>query len=161
MANHRSLLATALLASFLQAQVSGTFVIDPSGAGSFRTLTDAINSLFVSGINGDVTLAMLPGAYNESVLVPPIAGTDSFHVHIKALLGPGTVQLTGSAGDTIALIGVAFRHNRSLVFEDLDFVSAPGFAISGTSFCEDMEIARCTFGPNHRSTAPGDRYPQF
>jgi hypothetical protein len=157
MANHRSaLLATAFLASFLPAQVSGTFVIDPNGAGSFLTLTDAINSLFVSGINGDVTLAMLPGPYTESVLVPPIPGTDSFHVHIKALFGPGTVQLNGSGGDTIALLGVSFRHNRSLVFEDLDFVSAPGFAISGTTFCEDMEIEHCTFGPNHRSTAPGE-----
>jgi hypothetical protein len=157
MANHRSaLLAAAFLASSLTAQVSGTFVIDPAGAGAFRTLTDAINSLFVSGINGDVTLGMLPGTYTESVLVPPIPGTDSFHVHIKALVGPGTVLLSGGAGDTIALIGVAFRHNRSLVFENLDFVSAPGFAISGTSFCEDMEISHCTFGPNHRSTAPGE-----
>jgi len=157
MANHRSaLLATALLASFLPAQVSGTFVVDPSGAGSFRTLTDAINSLFVSGINGDVTLAMLPGAYTESVLVPPIAGTDSFHVHVKALLGPGTVLLSGSVGDTIALLGISFRHNRGLVFEDLDFVSAPGFAISGTAFCEDIEISHCTFAPNHHSTAAGE-----
>src|ERR1043166_6065726 len=151
-----TLLAAALLASSLPAQRSGSCVIDPSGSSSFRTLTDAINALFVNGINGDVTLGMLPGSYTESVMVPPIAGTDSFHVHVTALVGAGTVQLSGSGGDTIALLGVSFRHNRGLVFENLDFVSAPGFAISGTSFCEDMEISHCTFGPNHRSTATGE-----
>src|SRR5262245_35938019 len=130
------LAATALLAGLLPAQLSGTFVVDPGGNGAFRTLSEAVNALFVNGINGDVTLAILPGTYTESVLVPPIPGSASFRITFHALVGPGTVLLSGSAGDTIALVGVAFRHNRGLVFDGLDFVGAPGHAISGTTFCE-------------------------
>ena len=151
-----ALTATALLAGLLPAQVSGTFVVDPGGSGSFRTLTDAVNALFVNGINGDVTVAIMPGSYTESVMIPPIPGSSSFRITFQALLGPGTVLLSGSAGDTIALVGVAFRHNRGLTFDGLDFVGAPGHAISGTTFCEDIEVENCTFGPNHRSNAPGE-----
>src|SRR5262249_7806447 len=88
--------------------------------------------------------------------IPPIPGTPAFRVHIRSLAGSGTVLLSGSGGDTFALLGVSFRHNSGLAFEDLDFVQAPGFAISGTTFCQGIEIANCTIGPNHRATAPGE-----
>jgi hypothetical protein len=138
--------------------MSGTYQVDPAGGpGTFPTITAAINSLFVNGIAGPVDLLIHPGTYTESVLVPPIAGTSAQNtVTLKSLQGPGTVQLNGAAGDTFALIGVAFANLRYLVFDGLDFAGAPGHAISATSFVEAIEIRDCTFAPGHRSTAPGE-----
>jgi hypothetical protein len=150
--------SSLLLCGLLPAQLSGTLVVDPAGTGtgSYRSLTAAINALFVNGLAGPVEIVMLPGTYTESVLLPPLPGTATFPVTIRAAAGPGTVQLAGSGGDTIAMIGVSFLHNRGLRFDGLDFVGAPGHAISGTQFCEDVEIRNCTFGPSHRSTATGE-----
>lgn len=157
----RHLLAsTALLATatILPAQYSGTLQIVPAGgSGVFQTFTQAVNALFVNGVSGPVTVLVHPGTYNESVLVPPIPGASPTNtVTFKALLGQGTVQITGNGGDTFALVGVSFRRNSSVGFEDLDFVSGPGFAISGTTNVENVSVTGCSFGPEHRNNASGE-----
>jgi len=157
----RNLLASSALlatAAILPAQYSGTLQIVPAGgSGVFTTFTQAVNALFVSGVNGPVTVLVHPGTYNESVLVPPIPGASPTNtVTFKALLGRGTVQITGNGGDTFALVGVSFRRNSSVGFEDLDFVSGPGFAISGTTNVENVSVTGCSFGPEHRNNASGE-----
>ncbi|MEY4675300.1 MAG: hypothetical protein RL148_3084 [Planctomycetota bacterium] len=157
----RILLASSALlatAAILPAQYSGTLQIVPAGgSGVFTTFTQAVNALFVSGVNGPVTVLVHPGTYNESVLVPPIPGASPTNtVTFKALLGRGTVQITGNGGDTFALVGVSFRRNSSVGFEDLDFVSGPGFAISGTTNVENVSVTGCSFGPEHRNNASGE-----
>lgn len=151
-----SLLAAVACTAALPAQLSGTYTIDPSGAANFRSFTEAVNAMFVAGINGPVDVAVLPGTYTESVLVPPIPGTDQHRITFRAVVGAGTVQLNGAAGNTFALLGVAFAKNSSITWDGFDFVSAPGHAISGSTFCENMEIRNCTFGPNHRANATGE-----
>lgn len=157
----RNLLASSALlatAAILPAQYSGTLQIVPAGgSGVFTTFTQAVNALFVSGVNGPVTVLVHPGTYNESVLVPPIPGASPTNtVTFKALLGRGTVQITGNGGDTFALVGVSFRRNSSVGFEDLDFVSGPGFAISGTTNVDNVSVTGCSFGPEHRNNASGE-----
>lgn len=157
----RNLLASSALlatATILPAQYTGTLQIVPAGgSGVFQTFTQAVNALFVNGVSGPVTVLVHPGTYNESVLVPPIPGASPTNtVTFKALLGRGTVQITGNGGDTFALVGVSFRRNSSVGFEDLDFVSGPGFAISGTTNVENVSVTGCTFGPEHRNNASGE-----
>lgn len=148
----------ALFAAALPAQLSGTFSIDPNGpAGTFHSFTEAVNALFVAGVNGPVDLVVAPGTYTESVLVPPIQGcSPTNRVTFRAALGPGTVLLGGSLGDTFALLGVAFLHNSSIGWHGIDFTGGPGHAISGTQFVEDLEIAYCVFHAGHRSNAVGE-----
>ncbi|MCC7397833.1 MAG: hypothetical protein IT455_12280 [Planctomycetes bacterium] len=151
-------LAACLCTAGLSAQMSGAYLIDPSGAGgAFTSFTQAVNAMFVTGINGACEFAVAPGAYTESVLVPPIPGASATNsITFRSLLGPGTVLPHGGAGDTFALLGVAFQHNRSIVWDGIDFTGAAGHAISGTTFCEDMEIRNCFFASGHRSTAAGE-----
>ncbi|MFY9344004.1 MAG: hypothetical protein WAT39_16055, partial [Planctomycetota bacterium] len=147
-----------LVAATLPAQMSGSFLIDPNGGPTvFHSFTEAVNAMFVAGINGPCEFVVVPGAYNESVLVPPIAGASAQNrITFRAQNGPGTVLVTGAAGDTFALVAVAFLRNRSITWDGIDFMGAPGHAISGTTFVEDLEITNCFFNEGHRSTAPGE-----
>lgn len=137
--------------------MAGTYVIDPNGTGDFQSFTAAVSALFVSGVNGAVEIVVVPGTYTESVLVPPIAGASATDkITFRAAAGPGTVMLQGSGGDIFALLAVAFAHNRSICFDGLDFTGAPGHAISGTRFVEDIEVRNCRFTAGHQSTAQGE-----
>jgi len=160
---HRfAMCATTLLATLctaqLPAQMSGTFVIDPNvPTGTFHTFSEAVSALFVNGVSGPVEIVVAPGSYTESVLVPPITGSSATNtITFRALAGPGTVMIQGGAGDTFAMLAVAFAHNRSIHFDGLDFTGAPGHAISGTRFVEDIEVRNCRFAAGHQSTAAGE-----
>lgn len=146
----------AAAAAALPAQMSGTFLIDPTG-GPFPTFQSAVNAAFVNGVSGPVLFLVSPGTYVASTLVPPIPGASATNtITFQSLLGPGTVILQGGAGDTIALLGVAFQRNGWLVFDGLDFDLAPGHAISGTQNVEGIEIRNCRFGSEHRAVAAGE-----
>lgn len=151
------------LAAAAPAQMSGTYLIDPSGSGaSFPTFTAAVNAMFVAGVSGPVDFLIFPGAYTESVLVPPINGMSTTNtVTFHPLVAPGTVSLSGANGDVFALLGVGFLHNQGFVWEGLDFTGGPGFAISGIPFCEGNEISHCTFAPNFLNTQAGTYYNAF
>ena len=106
---HRSFLAATLLSATLlgtalPAQMAGTYVLDPNASSSaFHSFTEACNAMFVSGIAGPVEILVMPGTYTESVLVPPLQGASSTNtITFRALAGPGTVLLSGAAGDTFA-----------------------------------------------------------
>lgn len=149
-------LAATLCAAALPAQMAGNFVIDPAAPpGAFPSFTAAVNAMFVNGIIGPCEFAIVAGTYNESVMVPPINGMSSIYpITFRAQSGPGTVSMNGTIGDTFALLAVSFLGNRSIVWDGIDFVSAPGKAISATTFCEDMEIRNCTFAGAHMTTSP-------
>src|SRR5690606_24035983 len=51
--------------------------------------------------------------------------------------------------------GWSFAPIRSLVFGGLDFIGAPGHAISGTTYVADIETRSCTFQSGHQSSALG------
>ncbi|MCA8963510.1 MAG: hypothetical protein H6838_09715 [Planctomycetes bacterium] len=157
----RSLTCPFLLActAALPAQMSGSYSLDPSNPAAFATFTQAVAALFANGVSGPVEIVVAPGSYTESTLIPPITGASATNtITFRAQQGPGSVMLHGSGGDTIALLGVAFAYNRAVRFDGLDFVGAPGRAISATRYVEDVEIRDCTFGPGHVGSAPGVYY---
>jgi hypothetical protein len=151
-------LAAGLLIASAPAQLSGSYLIDPNGGtGVFHSFTEAVNALFVNGVSGSVEILVTPGTYTESVLVPPIQGSSTTNrITFRALAGPGTVLLGGAAGDTFALLGVAFLPNSGFGWHDITFTGAPGHAISASTFVEGLDIGHCTFLDGHRSTAPGE-----
>jgi hypothetical protein len=153
----RHLAPLLLLGAALPAQMAGGYVIDPANPSAFASFTAAVNALFVSGVGGPVEILVMPGTYDESVLLPPIAGSSPTNtVTFRALGGPGTVQLLSTTGDIFALLAVAFAPLESIVFDGLDFTGAPGHAISATRYVGSIEIRNCTFTAGHQSNAPGE-----
>ncbi|MEZ6036226.1 MAG: NosD domain-containing protein [Planctomycetota bacterium] len=150
-------LSAGLVAVAAPAQMSGPYLIDPAAAGAFASFTEAVNALFVNGVNGPVDIFVAPGAYTESVLFPPINGASSTNtITFQPITTPGSVTIQGGGGDIFAMLGVAFQHNRSVVWDGIHFVGANGHAISGTTWVEDMEVRNCYFSGDHRSTAAGE-----
>lgn len=145
-------LALLLATAAMPAQMAGTYLVNQNGgSGVFDSIQAAVAAMFLNGVGGPIELALLPGVYAESVLLPPLPGASAVNtVRIFAAVGPGTVQLTGAGGDTFALCGLASARNRGLIFDGLDFVDAAGHAISSTAFVDGVEIRNCTFGAEHR-----------
>lgn len=141
-------LVLAACAAVLPAQMSGTHTIDPTGP--FPTFQSAANAVVTAGVSGPVTFLVLPGTYTESVTITQIPGASAANTVTFRAIAPGTVRLVGATGDTFALQGIATARTGWIVFDGLDFDSAPGYAISGTTYVEGIEIRNCTFGPNHR-----------
>lgn len=56
---------------------NGTYVIDPSGAGDFKTFNAAVDWLKGCGITGPVTVRVKPGTYTEQVTIPAIPGASA------------------------------------------------------------------------------------
>ncbi|MCA8973442.1 MAG: hypothetical protein KDC98_01910 [Planctomycetes bacterium] len=153
------ILLSALVTATLPAQMSGSYLIDPATPTAFASFNDAIGALFTNGTSGPVEIMVAPGTYNESVLIPPIAGAAAnAPITFRSRQGPGTVLLQGNGGDTIALLGISFARTRSIHFDGLDFTGAPGRAISATEYVEDIEIENCTFSGSFLTNRSGVYY---
>ncbi len=58
--------------------LSGTYTIGASGA-NYSSISAAVSAVSSCGIGGPVTFNILPGTYNEQVLIPPIPGSSSMN----------------------------------------------------------------------------------
>ena len=155
---HRALALFALgsIAASLPAQLAGTYLIDQAAVPpTYTSIQAAVNDAVTQGVAGPVEFLLLPGVYTESVSIGTIAGTSAVNtVTFRSLAGPGTVRLFGSTGDTINFPAATTAARTGwVVFDGLDFDSAPGNAVYGGNYVENIEIRNCTFGPNHRPTA--------
>ena len=140
------------LTSGLCAQMSGGYTIDPTGSGArnFKTFLDAGKAVFAQGISGSVIFLVTPGSYNESFFLLPVTGASSTSTITFKSLIPGTVKLTGVAGDTITFFaGLSWFINSWYVLDGLEFVSAPGSAIRSGEWTQDIEVRNCTFAAAH------------
>jgi hypothetical protein len=150
----RSLLPSAAvlaIAGTLPAQLAGSYLVDPAATPpNFPSLQAAATAAMTQGVAAPVDFVILPGVYTESVTLSSIPGASSVNTVTFRSIAPSTVRLFGSTGDTFALSGIATARTGWIVFDGLDFDSAPGWAISGTTYVEAIEVRNCTFGPNHR-----------
>lgn len=145
------------LTALLPAQLSGNYTIDPAGGpGIYVTFQDAVNAAVSSGVSGPVTFVVNPGTYTESVSIVQIPGASATNTVTFLALVPGLVHLVGATTHTFSFSGVTAARAGWVVFDGLDFMSAPGCAIFATSFTDGCEVRNCTFGPNHRP-ATGSR----
>ena len=61
----------------VNAPMSGTYAIDPSGSGDYTTFTDAIADLDCRGVNGAIVFNVAPGTYTEAISVDAIPGVSA------------------------------------------------------------------------------------
>lgn len=63
------------------AQLSGTYTIDPSGGGlpNFTSFSAAVSALVSQGVNGPVVINVAPGTYDVHVIIPQIVGASAIN----------------------------------------------------------------------------------
>jgi hypothetical protein len=142
--------AVLALGGALAAQMSGNYAVDLTpGPRTFSSIAAAVNAAFVNGISGPVRLQVAPGAWQQSVVIPPIAGASSATpLVITARDGPGTVLLSGAISDVFVFATSAMAPAGGIVFEGLTFQATPGSAIDVPDYLTDVEVRYCQFlGP--------------
>ncbi|MGB0429127.1 MAG: PKD domain-containing protein, partial [Bacteroidia bacterium] len=92
---------------------SGTFTIDATGNGDYRTFNAAINSLSC-GIAGPITFEVEPGTYNERLTLEPVLGASA----------QNTITFEGTDKDKVI---IDYDGTSSLpatvLFDDADYVT--------------------------------------
>ena len=110
-----------LLATFAQAQLSGTYTIsnDASQNPDYTSFSAAVSALS-AGVSGPVIFEIAPGSYNEYVTLPVIAGASETNRIVFQGMGADNQQVvvTSNAGytenNTLKLIGTGY-----VTFENL------------------------------------------
>ncbi len=104
--------------------LSGALTI--GSGGNYETIGAAIDDVALRGINGPLTLNLLPGIYNEAVEIPSITGTDSLN----------RVTIRSQSGDTadvrITLFSNADR-NATILLNSADFITLEHLTLANTS----------------------------
>jgi parallel beta-helix repeat protein len=105
---------------------NGTYVIDPSGGGNFRTFNQALDWLKNCGISGPVTFRVKPGTYTEQVTIPAITGSSATNLITfeSYTLDSSSVNLTFAATGT--------TDNWTLRFNGCNYVTFRKMTISAT-----------------------------
>jgi pectin methylesterase-like acyl-CoA thioesterase len=63
----------------IQAQLNGTYSVGPSVTDSFRSISEAVDSLISQGVSGPVIIKMQAATYTEQIRIPEISGTSPFN----------------------------------------------------------------------------------
>ena len=107
---------------------SGTYSIDRTGNGDFKTFGAAVASLTSCGVAGKVTFEVEPGTYNEQVVIPEIQGTSASNNIEFVNAGNGEVTITNTGNSTLNWITV--------LLDGADYITFDGLTIEakGTSY---------------------------
>jgi type IX secretion system substrate protein/CARDB protein len=139
-----------LIASVSFAQLSGNYIIDPSGQGQYTTFTAAMQDLQTQGVSGLVKFQLVSGVYNEQVRLDSIVGTtDSKRIIIESLAGdPDSVTLRFAAtkkyeNHIIKLVGTDHITIRNLTFNPIG--SQYAYAIRFNGGISDLVIENNVF----------------
>lgn len=117
-----------LIATFAQAQLSGTYSIngDASQNPDYPSFSAAATALTEQGVSGSVVFEVAPGTYNEYVTLPEIAGASETNRITFIGVGADNQQtvLTGNAG---------YTENVLLTLNGTDYVTFENLTITSTS----------------------------
>ena len=61
----------------VNAQLSGTKLIDNGGSGDYQSFSEAVDSLKSQGVSGAVTFNVANGTYTEQIIIPAITGVNA------------------------------------------------------------------------------------
>lgn len=121
----------SFIASTLQAQLNGNYVIDPSGAGDYSSLSAAAAALNNEGMSGNVTLVLANGVYAEQVLFEIPDQTESEILTIESL--------SGNEEDVVFRYEEAVEDtNYQMAFQDINNLVIRNLSIN----TEDLEYGR-------------------
>ncbi len=143
-------LVLACCALLSQAQLSGTYTIDPNGSGSsnYTSFTAAAQALSSSGVSGAVVFQVKQGTYTEQVVFNAISGVSAVNnirfEHQQANTQPVLVQFTGDCTNNylVQINGADWITFDSLEFENLNTTCSRVFDVTSTS--EHLTLQRCT-----------------
>lgn len=96
MYNSKTFLSSAvlfLLSVVAQAQLSGNYILDPSGGGDFKTFNELSSALKAKGISGPVVVDAKAGTYTERVTFSSIKGISSTNTILIKGDGPANTQI--------------------------------------------------------------------
>ena len=117
-----------LIATFAQAQLSGTYSIngDASQNPSYTSFSAAATALTQQGVSGPVLFEVAPGTYNEYVTLSEIAGASETNRITFIGVGADNQQtvITGNAG---------YTDNAMLTLNGTDYVTFENMTISSSS----------------------------
>ncbi len=146
-------LAAALLlaATPLSAQLSGSYLIDPSNPSAYQSIDQAARDLYVQGVSGAVEFFVVPGTYNMTgVWLLPVPGASATNTITFRSITRDAAKLTGVSGPTLTLIGANGNQCRHYIITGFEFTGASDFAIQSTDYVQDIEIFDNTFLGGHR-----------
>ena len=115
--------------------MSGTYTIGDTTGGanySFTSFQDALNTLKLSTVCGDVTFKVASGTYNEQLEITPLPGVDSNN----------TVTFTSMSGDSTSVIlkHNSYQNNYTLLFDTASYVTFSNMTIEATNSSNDRVI---------------------
>ncbi len=149
-------LAILFTSALGQAQMSGTYTIDPIGSGprNFPDFATASYELFMQGVSGPVDIQVAPGDYHQSWVLSSIAGSSPTNTVTFISSTPLAARVfRGNQGLFVRLRSTGGIPVQSIVFD--------GFEINAESNCHDIEIRNClindnVFAHNTVDTGPND-----
>jgi PKD repeat protein len=133
------------------AQLSGTYTIDPNGNGSrnFTTITNAVSTLDSFGVNDEVVFEIANGIYNESLSFVAIRGASSLNsiVFKSKSLDSSKVLVRSSSSTTLLLNGA-----KHVSFTDISFENASSgvyYNVLLTNGADSNSFSNCAFKANY------------
>ena len=127
MKKHLFLVLSLLIATFANAQLSGTYTINSNASQNPNyTSFSAAASALSAGINGQVVFEVAPGTYEEYVNINAINGTSASNRVIFRGMGADNQQVvvTSNAG---------YTDNSTLKLDGADYVTFENMTITTTS----------------------------
>jgi hypothetical protein len=132
---------TLLLSGYVCSSLyTGDYTVGASGY--FTSIQDALNKISVCGMNGDITLKLLPGVYQEDIDL----------AYSSLYTGNYTLTLTSDAGNALGTTietqskGIELAQSNNIVISDItiDTRTNKTFGINFLTACTNIVITRCT-----------------
>lgn len=124
----------------------GTYTIDKSGNGDFKTFGEATTFLSGCGIAGAITFEVVPATYNEQVVLTEVAGASATNTITFIKKGTGEVKITNSGSSTSNWITVLLDGADHVTFENITIEasgSSYGAAVFLTNQADYNTIRNC------------------
>jgi len=125
---------------------SGTYSIDKTGNGDFKSFGEATTFLAGCGISGAITFEVEPGTYNEQVVLTEVNGASDAN-RIKFIKkGTGQVKITNTGSSTANWITVLLDGADYVTFENITIEakgSSYGAAVLLTNGADYNIIKNC------------------
>jgi PKD repeat protein len=137
--------------------LSGTYIVDKSGAGNYLTITDAVNALGYCGINGPVTIKIRPGIYSERLVIPTVSGASAINTITFDGGSADSTKIvysvtTSTAYAVISLNGADYITIKNLTLENTDLTYACGVHFGSKADYNTIENCKIDLGTTSTNT---------
>ncbi len=128
--------------------ISGPFTLNQNGNEDFASFAEVTNKLTKCGISGPVTIHVVPGVYNEDIVLGAIIGSSAVNT---VTFVPSTIGEVSIVGPKTALTLTNTSH---VYFKDISIYGKEK-AIVFEKTCTDIEFRRCNIVADTTATTVG------